>query len=69
MIGWGFVINSFAEAAAWNNWQGYLLWMLGGKEGPWAYGNIGVILALIIGYVVYLLASMKKIAAQENRSA
>ena len=43
--------------------------MLGGKEGPWAYGNIGVILALIIGYVVYLLASMKKIAAQENRSA
>ncbi|MDK6831091.1 cytosine permease [Pauljensenia sp. UMB8040A] len=69
VIGWGFVINSFDKVAAWNNWQGYLLWMLGGKEGPWAYGNIGVILALIIGYVVYLLASMKKIATQENRSA
>src|SRR5690606_16790029 len=22
-IGWGFVINSFAEDAPWNNWQGY----------------------------------------------
>ncbi len=68
-IGWGFVINGFAEAAAWNNWQGYLLWMLGGKEGPWAYGNIGVILALIIGYIAYFFMSRAKVRRQESANA
>ncbi|MDU5263039.1 MAG: cytosine permease, partial [Clostridium celatum] len=24
VLGWGLVVNGFAEAAAWNNWQGYL---------------------------------------------
>ncbi len=69
VIGWGFVINGFAEAAAWNNWQGYLLWMLGGKEGPWAYGNIGVILALIIGYIAYFFMSRAKVRWQESANA
>ncbi|WP_115726695.1 purine-cytosine permease family protein [Actinomyces culturomici] len=69
VIGWGFVINGFAEAAAWNNWQGYLLWMLGGKEGPWAYGNIGVILALIIGFIAYFFMSRAKVRRQESANA
>jgi purine-cytosine permease-like protein len=36
VIGWGFVINTFAEAAPWNNWQGYFLGLIGGKteSGP-----------------------------------
>lgn len=66
VVGWGFVINGFAEDAAWNNWQGYLLWMVGGKESPWAFGNIGVILALIIGFVAYFGVSRARIARQEH---
>ena len=29
VIGWGLVVNNFAQDAAWNNWQGYLLEPLG----------------------------------------
>lgn len=52
LVGWGLVINQF-EGVNWNNWQGYLLGPLGlgGKDGPWAYANIGVIIALLIGFV------------------
>ena len=34
VIGWGFVTNSFA---GWLSWQGYLLGVIGGKDGAWAY--------------------------------
>lgn len=64
-IGWGFVINSFAEDAAWNNWQGYLLGLVGGKESVWAYGNIGVIAALVICFVGYYLLGRSRVRAQE----
>ena len=37
VIGWGLVVNLFADDASWNNWQGYLLGPLGGKDGPWAF--------------------------------
>lgn len=63
-IGWGFVINTYADAT-FNNWQGYLLFLLGGKESPWAYGNIGVILALIIGYLGYLGLCAGRVRSQE----
>src|SRR5690606_11394361 len=46
VIGWGLVINLFADAAPWNNWQGYLLGLIGGKDGDWAYANLGVFVAL-----------------------
>ena len=29
--------------AAWLGWQGYLLGPLGGREGAWAYANLGVL--------------------------
>lgn len=64
VIGWGFVINTYADAA-FNNWQGYLLFLLGGKESPWAFGNIGVILALIIGYLGYLALCANRVRNQE----
>jgi NCS1 family nucleobase:cation symporter-1 len=47
-IGYGFVTNTFAT---WLNWQGYLMDAIGGKEGQWAYANIGVIFALLIGFL------------------
>lgn len=64
-IGWGLVINGFAEDAAWNNWQGYLLGMVGGKDSVWAYGNIGVIIALALGYFGYLGLAKGQVRAQE----
>ncbi|MEQ6898350.1 cytosine permease [Microbacterium sp. KR10-403] len=66
VIGWGFVINNFAEDASWNNWQGYLLFLIGGKDGDWAYANLGVFFALVIGFVVTLLARERRIRRQES---
>ena len=63
IIGWGLVTNTFAS---WLSWQGYLLFLIGGKEGAWAYANVGVIAALIIGFVGHIVFSRKSIAAQES---
>lgn len=69
VIGWGLVINSFADAAPWNNWQGYLLDLgLGGREGPWAWANLGVLFALVIGFVATWLLRRGTIARQEERA-
>src|SRR5699024_9323999 len=43
VIGWGLVVNGFADDASWNNWQGYLLHPLGGHDGEWAAANLGVL--------------------------
>jgi purine-cytosine permease-like protein len=63
VIGWGFVTNSFAS---WLSWQGYFLGFIGGKNGAWAYSNVGVIFALTIGCVGHILLSSRKIRAQEK---
>jgi purine-cytosine permease-like protein len=62
IIGWGFVTNT---SASWLSWQGYFLGVIGGKDGPWAYANIGVILALVIGFIGHLLLARKSIKKQE----
>ena len=69
VIGWGLVINSFAEDASWNNWQGYLLGPLGlgGKEGDWAYANLGVLAALVLSFLITLVARRAVVARQESR--
>ena len=56
VVGWGLVINLFADDASWNNWQGYLLGPLGlgGKDGDWAYANLGVLVALVLSFVLAL---------------
>jgi NCS1 family nucleobase:cation symporter-1 len=63
VVGWGFVTNSFAS---WLSWQGYFLGFIGGKDGAWAYSNVGVIFALTIGCVGHILLSSRKIRAQEK---
>jgi len=63
IVGWGFVTNSFAS---WLSWQGYFLGAIGGKEGPWAYANVGVIFAMIIGVLGRYLFGRKQIARQES---
>jgi purine-cytosine permease-like protein len=62
LVGWGLVTNSLA---GWLSWQGYLLEPIGGKEGQWAYANLGVIAALIIGFVGHVVLSRKEIKNQE----
>ena len=62
IVGWGFVTNTFAP---WLAWQGYFLDAIGGKDGPWAYANVGVIFALLIGFIGHVLLSRKTIARQE----
>jgi nucleobase:cation symporter-1, NCS1 family len=53
VVGWGLVTNSLAS---WLTWQGYLLGPLGlgGPSGDWAFANIGVVVALLIGFLGYL---------------
>ncbi len=66
IIGWGLVINLFAEDAAWNNWQGYLLFLIGGEDGEWAYANLGVFAALVLSFVVTWFARAGRIRRQEQ---
>ena len=76
-LGWGLVVNSFAEDASWNNWQGYLIEPLGlgtfvddpaGAywDGPWAYANLGVLLALVLGFVATLVLRRGTVRRQEQ---
>jgi len=63
MIGFGFVTNTFAS---WLSWQGYFLGFIGGKSGAWAYSNIGVLIALVIGFFGHLLLGRKQVRRQEK---
>ncbi len=62
-IGFGFVTNTFAS---WLNWQGYLLFLIGGKDGAWAYSNIGILFALIIGFFGHIILGRGRIRSQER---
>ncbi|HWD82269.1 MAG TPA: cytosine permease [Kribbella sp.] len=63
-IGWGLVTNTLAS---WLTWQGYLLgaFGLGGKDGTWAYANLGVLVALAIGFVVQWFGGRAAVRRQE----
>jgi nucleobase:cation symporter-1, NCS1 family len=63
-IGWGLVTNT---SASWLKWQGYLLspFHLGGKTGSWAFANLGVLIALAIGFIVTGLLSRSAVRAEE----
>ncbi len=63
-IGWGLVVNNNAN---WLTWQGYLLspFGLGGKTGAWEYANLGVLVALAIGFVAHLVSGWASVRAEE----
>ncbi len=63
LVGWGLVTNGFAS---WLGWQGYLLGPLGlgGKEGDWAFANLGVLVALVIGFAGYWATSASRVRRQ-----
>ena len=66
-LGWGLVTNTFA---GWLDWQGYLLspFGLGGKEGDWAYANLGVLVAFLVGLLGTLALRASAVRAQETLS-
>ncbi len=63
VLGWGLVTNT----ASGFTWQGYLLepFGFGGKTGSWAYANLGVAAAFVIGFVVQFLLARRRIREQE----
>jgi nucleobase:cation symporter-1, NCS1 family len=63
-LGWGLVTNGLAN---WLTWQGYLLgpFGLGGKHGAWAFANLGVLIALALGFVVTFAFSRAAVRAEE----
>jgi NCS1 family nucleobase:cation symporter-1 len=65
VIGWGLVVNT---SASWLKWQGYLLGPigLGGKSGTWAFANLGVVVALALAFVAWLLLGRGPVRAQEG---
>ena len=66
-IGWGLVIDT-TGAGKGLDWLGFLLEPLGlgGREGEWAYANLGVPVALVIGFVGYLLLGSRAVRRQEH---
>lgn len=62
-IGFGFVANTFAS---WLEWQGYFLDLIGGKNGTWASANVGVIFALVLGFLGRFIFGRKEISRQES---
>jgi purine-cytosine permease-like protein len=67
VLGWGLVTNTFA---GWLDWQGYLLeaFGLGGKGGDWAYANLGVLVAFLVGLLGTLALRRSAVRAQETLS-
>ena len=63
IIGFGFVTNTFAN---WLSWQGYFMGVIGGKQGSWAYANVGVLFALAVGFFGHLLLGSRRIKNQEK---
>ena len=63
VVGWGFVTNTDAD---WLAWQGYFMDAIGGKEGAWAFANLGVLFSLLIGFLGYLAFGRAAVKKQES---
>ena len=63
VLGWGLVTNANAAVLT---WQGYLLGPVGldGREGAWAYANLGVLVALAVGFLGTVVLERSRIRAQ-----
>lgn len=65
-LGWGLVVNTLSDAFA---WQGYLLepFGLGPRlDGPWTYANVGVLVALGLGFASQLVLGRSGVRRQES---
>ena len=66
LVGWGLVIDT-TGAGKGLSWLGFLLGPLGlgGRDGAWAYANLGVPVALVLGFVGYLVLQPGAVRRQE----
>jgi purine-cytosine permease-like protein len=65
VVGWGLVVQPYGAKGL--SWLGYLLHLgLGGKTGTWSGASLGVPLALVIGFVAYLLLGAPRVRSQER---
>ncbi len=65
-IGWGLVVNTQKGFT----WQGYLLEPLGlgpKLDGPWTFANLGVLVALVVPFVLYLVLGRSHVRRQEEQ--
>jgi nucleobase:cation symporter-1, NCS1 family len=67
LVGWGLVIDT-TGAGKGLSWLGFLLAPLGfgGRTGAWAFANLGVPVALAIGFLGYLLIGARSVRRQEG---
>jgi NCS1 family nucleobase:cation symporter-1 len=66
VVGWGLIVAPFGSKGL--TWLGYLLspFGFGGKTGSWAFANLGVPVALVIGFLGYLLLGFARVRRQEQ---
>lgn len=69
VVGWGPVVST--ADVSWLTWQGYLLSALnlGGKTGTWAYASLGVLVAIVIGFVGAVVFTSRTVRRQEAADA
>jgi NCS1 family nucleobase:cation symporter-1 len=67
LVGWGLVIDTTGQGKG-LSWLGFLLGPLGlgGRDGAWAYASLGVPVALVVGFVGYLLTRTGAVRRQES---
>ena len=67
LVGWGLVIDT-TGAGTGLSWLGFLLGPLGlgGRDGGWAYANLGVPVALLVGFAGYALTQAGAVRRQES---
>ena len=65
VLGWGLVTNTNAAVLS---WQGFLLGPvgLGGRDGAWAYANLGILVALAVGFLGTVLLERARVRDQEG---
>ena len=70
VVGWGLVIDT-TGAGKGLSWLGFLLGPLGlgGRDGAWAYANLGVPVALLLGFAGYAATSAGAVRRQEQSTA
>jgi purine-cytosine permease-like protein len=66
IVGWGLVIDTTGSGKG-LSWLGFLLGPLGlgGRDGGWAYANLGVPVALVVGFLGYLVLQPGAVRRQE----
>lgn len=65
VLGWGLTVITYSATT---QWGGFLLEPLGlgpRLNGPWTYANLGVLLALVLGFVVQYAAGQSAVRRQE----